>query len=306
MAGDGSVASALGLAPIHWPSFWDHSATIAEWVVEPIVAAGRGTAIYSLAKTGKSLLTIDVVASAVTGRPILGQPAKPPIRVVYLDLEMTEDDLRERLENLGYGSGDDLEGLAYYQLPNLPALDGDLGGETLLEIASAHRADVVVIDTMARAVSGKENDADTYRAFYRNTGQRLKAAGIAALRLDHMGKEAERGQRGSSSKADDVDVVWRLTAVSNKRLTLTRTHSRVPWVPFEVAIDRFDEPNLRHSLAPVNSWAAGTAEVATQLDDLEVPLDASVRTAMTALKEAGRGRNTALVTQALKYRRARP
>jgi hypothetical protein len=300
------IAETLGLAPIDWPTFWSRPPSIAEYVIEPTVPKGRAVAVYSKPKGSKSLLFLDATAAAVTGRSIFGQPARPAIRVVYLDMEMTEDDLRERLEDLGYGPADDLSGLAYYQLPSMPPLDSVLGGEVLLEAALNHQTDLVVLDTMARAVSGDENSADTYRAFYRNTGQRLKAAGVALLRLDHQGKEAERGQRGSSSKADDVDVVWHLTTVSSKRLILKRTHTRVPWVPAEVSIDRYEEPHLRHVLAPVDSWPAGTAEVAAALDDLKVPLDAPVRSAMSALKESGRGRSTALVTHALKYRRIQP
>ena len=36
----------------------------------------------------------------------------------------------------------------------------------------------------------------------------LKEAGIALLRIDHAGKDLTRGQRGTSAKRDDVEVVW--------------------------------------------------------------------------------------------------
>ncbi len=299
-----SAAALYGLEPIDWSTFWNRPLSVAEWAIEPLVPKGRQVAIYSPAKGSKSLLTLDGIAAAVTGRSIYGQDPNPPIRVLYVDLEMTQDDLRERLEDLGYGPNDDLSGLAYYQLPSMPALDGPLGGEALLEIVSDHRAELVVVDTMARAVSGKENDADTYRAFYRFTGQRLKANGVGLLRLDHMGKDAALGQRGSSSKADDVDVVFRLSTVGN-RLTLTRTHSRVPWVAGEVNFDRQEEP-LRHVLAAENSWPAGTAEFARLLDGLNVPLDSTVVSALAVLKAAGHGRRKMLVLQALRFRRTRP
>ena len=290
--------------PIDWGEFWATEATDPEYVIEPLFARGRQTAIFSMAKTGKSLLVLDVVAAAVTGRSVLGQSPSPPVRVVYLDLEMTEADLRERLVDLGYGPDDDLSGLAYFQLPSLPPLDTDLGGLVLAELVQAHRADLVVIDTMARVVSGDENSADTYRAFYRHTGMRLKAMGVALGRLDHMGKDGAAGQRGSSAKTDDLDTIYKLTATDLSTLRLERTHTRVPWMAHEVNIVRREDPILRHVVV-AEAWPAGTADVAALLDELDVALDATAATAMTALKGSGNGRRRTLVLAALKYRRNR-
>jgi RecA-family ATPase len=302
MSGPDDGRADWGVAALDWRRFWASETTAEDYVIEPLIAAGRQTAIYSVAKAGKSLLALDVVAAAATGRSILGQPAKPPIRIVYIDLEMTEDDLRERLGDLGYGSDDDLSNIAYYQLPSLPPLDTDLGGDILTGIAEAHRADVVFIDTMARAVRGEENSADTYRNFYRHTGLRLKALRIALARLDHMGKDGNQGQRGSSAKDDDLDVVFKLVAADSTHLTLTRTRTRVPWIPAEISIVRQEEPRLRHVLSS-DSWPAGTHEVAMQLDELGVPLDAQTMIAVRALKDSGNGKRKALVIAALKFRR---
>jgi len=294
----------LGMVPIDWAAFWCEELPPEDYVLEPLVAAGRQTAIYSVAKSGKSLLALDMAAAAACGRSILGQPAQEPVEVMYVDLEMTMADLRERLSDLGYGPDDDLSLLHYYQLPTMPPLDSELGGELLVSIALVHGAKVVVIDTMARAVSGAENDSDTYRSFYAHTGRRLKAAGIALLRLDHMGKDPTQGQRGSSAKVDDVDVVFRMS-VDGNRITLHRTHSRIPWVPQEVVIERHEDPVLRH-VWDADSVPAGTHEVALLLDDLEVPVDSQTMTAVRTLKAAGKGRRKALVIAAQKYRRTRP
>lgn len=292
------------LTPISWPDFWQTDGVGEDWLIEPIVARGRQTAIYSAAKTGKSLLALDIAAAAATGRSVLGHAPGDPLNVVYVDMEMTEADLRERLSDLGYGPDDDLSRLSYYQLPDLPGLDRDLGGEILVGTALANGASIVVIDTMARAVQGEENNADTYRAFYWHTGRRLKAAGISLLRLDHQGKDANLGQRGSSAKVDDVDVVFKLTALDAKTLKLTRTHSRVPWVPYEVTIVREAEP--LHHVWTDDAVPAGTFDAITALDELEVPLDATAEAALAALRRADRGVRKAIVLAALKARRRPP
>jgi hypothetical protein len=296
-------ALARDLAPIDWPAFWAEESPDEEWVVEQIVPAGRQVAIFSPAKAGKSLLAVDLAAATATGRSVLGRPAGPPRSVIYLDLEMTPTDLRERLSDLGYGPDDDLSKLAYYQLPSLPALDTDRGGQVLEALARRHAAELAVIDTMARAVDGAEDDADTYRAFYTHTGVRLKRMGVALLRLDHAGKDIGKGQRGSSGKADDVDVVFRLGIVEGC-VVLTRTHSRIPWVPAEVTLRRELEPNLRHVLTD-GGWPAGVADVARLLDQLGIPLDATTAGAVRTLKLAEKPRRRQLVGAALRFRRER-
>jgi hypothetical protein len=301
---ENTTAAAKWMVPIDWAEFWAAEPLAEDWLLEPIVASGRQTATYSTAKTGKSLLALDACAARATGRSVLGYPPKPPIDILYVDLEMTEADLRERLDALGYGPSDDLSHLHYYQLPPLPPLDGEFGGEVLTSIAIEGCIDLVVIDTMARAVSGGENDADTMRAFYRCTGRVLKAAGIALWRLDHQGKDAAQGQRGSSAKVDDVDIVFKLTRLDARTLKLTRTHSRVPWVPAEVTIVQEEEPILRHIVSD-DAVPAGTHDAAMALDELDVALDATAAAAMTALKRADRGARKTIVLAALKYRRAR-
>ena len=141
-----------------------------------------------------------------TGRGLTG-PVEP-IEVLYLDYEMTIRDVVERLEDMGYDDPDALGRLHYASLPSLDPLDSETGGRAIVDMAQHLKVKLVVVDTFSRAVRGEENEADTVRNWYRWTGQLLKAAGIAFLRIDHAGKDAKLGQRGTSAKNDDVDVVW--------------------------------------------------------------------------------------------------
>ena len=68
----------LPLAPwvIDWQEFWlqDHKAE--DWLCEPFLPRGRAIALYAGAKTGKSLLVLEMCAAIATGRPIF-QPRRP-------------------------------------------------------------------------------------------------------------------------------------------------------------------------------------------------------------------------------------
>lgn len=286
---------------INWDTFWSTDHTTEDWLAWPLLAVGRQTALYAPAKTGKSLVTLAVIAALAAGHPILGRPAQPPRNVLYLDLEMTPADLHERLDGLGYGPHTDLSYLHYASLPTIPPLNTVEGAAILLELAETVGAEAVVIDTTSRAIDGDENDSAPYRDFARHTGLALKAAGIAALRTDHAGKDKDRGQRGSSAKNDDVDIVMRLDPADGG-WALTRTHSRIGWVPERVDISRtVDRNGIMALTAPETSamWPAGTKQLAEQMDALGVPVDATRDKA----RQAGVKARSGLINAALKYRR---
>ena len=99
---DGDGIHALDLDKVITAEFDD-----TQWLIEPVVPANRAAALYAAGKTGKSLLILDLVAAAASGRNILGGvPLEAPIRILYVDQEMTQPDLQERLHSLGYEQPD--------------------------------------------------------------------------------------------------------------------------------------------------------------------------------------------------------
>ena len=190
---------------------------------------------------------------------------------------MTEADLEERLEELGYGPTTDLSHLHYALLPSFAPLDTPQGAQQILELAEIVDAAAVIIDTFGRAVQGDENEADVVRAFYRLVGRPLKMAGRAWLRTDHAGKKLDAGQRGSSAKHDDVDVVWQIHRTDNGT-ELTRTHSRMSWVPQRVRLTRQTDGITTTWIATEGrGYAPGTADLIVTLDELEIPYNLSRR-----------------------------
>lgn len=290
-------------ALIVWPDFWATEHHDEEWLCEPIIPIRRAIAIFSPAGGGKSLLTLDLAVRLATGQRTLDRPAGEPLSVVYLDLEMTEDDLKSRLLDMGYGPETDLSNLHYYMLPTLPPLDTPAGGVRVRLIAERHKADLVIIDTTSRVLSGPENDADTLRAFYQHTGLPLKADGRTVIRLDHAGKDPEKGQRGTSAKNDDVDLVWQLV-VRDDGVQLKATKRRQSWVPESVDLVRTEEP-MRHEMAQQWTVPVGTSECVNDLDSLDAPLDISRRKAQELLRQHGRSRRNDVVAAAVKQRRNR-
>lgn len=277
---------------IDWVAFWARDRTTADWLYEPILARGRSHAIFARHKVGKSRIALWLAAQLATG--------DEAVPILYLDYEMTEDDLYERLEDMGYGPHSDLDRLGYALLPSLPNLDTAEGGVKLLELVEAFDARVVIIDTMSRAVGGGENDSDTFRSFYEHTGLELKRRGVTYARLDHAGKDPTAGQRGSSAKGDDVDVVWEVTGFDGG-LRLRRHAVRMGWVPAEVKLFESDT-GFR---IEAERWPDGTADLAQRMFLLGVDFDGSISAAQDKLRVAGEPKRRSLVAAAVKYQRAR-
>ena len=296
-----------GIRLIDWKLFWMQDRPATDWLAAPVVPRGCSVALFAKGGTGKSLFVLWLVAAMATGRAIFGA-RRPPANVLYLDYEMTEEDLLGRLESMGYGPDDDLSHLHYAVLPEVAPLDGEEGGEVVAMMADLVAADVVIIDTFGRAVHGDENEANTVRAWYRWTGQRLKVDGRAFIRIDHAGKDLERGQRGTSAKNDDVDVVWQMVELDAGRFRLTAVKRRLESIPHTVELDKVVDPDdgLTYRLVSGGiGYPAGTATVVDDLDRLGVTLDATRRDASKSLHDAGRGARTQVVSAALRFRRER-
>lgn len=279
---------------IDWSDFWTKDRDDADWVVQDVLARGRGHSIFAKHGTGKSLFTLWAAMEAVKQGNV----------VVYADYEMTEIDLFERLSDMGYGEETDLTNLRYLMLPDLPPLDtaagADAFGSVLDDVAfafpDAHM--VVIFDTIGRAVEGAENDNDTIMGFFRHTGMDLKRRGATWLRLDHAGWEGSHA-RGASSKGDDVDIVWKLVATEDG-IELKAEKRRMGWVQDQVSFRKLQEPHL-HFLQASTGWPSGTHEVAALLRDLGLDESVSTRAAMKALKDAGTGRRAQVVRSAIRF-----
>lgn len=288
---------------VDWEQFWANDTEQEEWLAFPLIPKGRSIALFAPAKAGKSTIVLSVVAALATGGDILGFGTCDPAKVLYLDYEMTPSDLMERLTDLGYGPHTDLSNLYYALLPTLAPLDTIMGSSAVVRLAERYGVDLVVVDTFGRAVEGEEDRADTVRAFYRHTGLALKARGIAVLRTDHAGKDVERGQRGTSAKADDVDIVFALKR-TDTGVHIKRTHSRISFGPSEIVIDRDERDGVvTYASRTGEQFPAGTQEVIDLLVSLGIDQTESMRRAQQALRDAGHKYRNELIRSAQKARR---
>lgn len=292
---------------LDWRELWDSEDEEEEWIVEPILPARRLVALFSAPKVGKSLLMLEIAVAVAQGTSVLGVTPERPHRVLYVDFENDpRGDVRERLRAMR-AAPDDLDNLCYLSYPTLAKLDTAAGAAELMAIVAEYRCEVVVIDTISRAVGGEENENDTWLAFYRHTGLAMKQAGVTCIRLDHTGKDHEKGMRGGSAKYGDVDAVWKLSKVTEETYRLDCTDHRMKVTETCIIVRRRTLP-LRHEVAGEGraaAYADKVAEIIAFLDDADAPRDIGRDGARALLRAAGASARTDNISEAIRQRKLR-
>lgn len=225
--------------PLNWSEVWTREYPPITWVenMEGLVIAERATNLYGTAGTGKSELALHRAVEA----------ARAGVRVLWLDREMTEVDVKERLNDMGFNP-DDLDNLIYMLYPELPLLDSEDGGRALVEMANVHDADVIVLDSLSKFLGGDEQDSGTHTKFWVWTLIPLRQARRAILLIDHAGKDISRGARGTSAKMDNVDLYMEITRNQNGAY-LTTKKQRHSWVRGMYSYRRYREPHISYDLS---------------------------------------------------------
>ena len=287
---------------VDWAALFSKDHKSEDWLVEPVLAKQRGHALVAGPKVGKSLLMMNLAMKAALGRNPYTDEEIPPVRVLYLDYEQTEADLSERFTDMGCTAADvDLlqRNFHYALLPAVGPLDTERGADQFFAAIAGLDLDLVVIDTLSRAVEGNENDSSTVQAMYRLVCSELKRHGVAYVRLDHLGHDKSKDARGSSAKNDDVDIVWKLER-ANAGYKLKATHRRVGWCPEYVNLT--ERSDVIGWTVERFGYPEGVKEVADTPDRLGVSIDVTVTAAMSALSaELGKGRRKNVVSAAVKY-----
>ncbi|WP_158230547.1 AAA family ATPase [Mycobacterium sp. shizuoka-1] len=244
------------------------------WLLPDVLARDSYVSLSAAPGTGKSVLTRAIAVAASLGRSAFDPTYETEsAKVIYLDAENGQDWWRSGLDSMGAPL--DLPNLSVLCYPDVGGLDTAKGAREFLALIQSVAAgmddqvDLVVLDTVSRFIDGGENDADTWSQFYRLAIQPLRDQQVAVLRLDHLGKDADRGPRGSSHKLSDVDADFRMTAAraGSDDLTLTLGKRRRQHFAQVLSVRRLDDP-LRHELGSgAASFIVRTADgIATVLD----------------------------------------
>jgi DNA-binding transcriptional ArsR family regulator/phage tail protein X len=156
---EAEIADETPLFRLLTPAELDESRDV-PYLIEDLIAPGDLVIIWGDAKAGKTFVTLDLLASMALGKPFIGKPTNRPVKVVYATAEGRRG-IKHRIRGLTKQHGVTLEELndrlrICLDLPNLHTGEGV---EAFFAECRAFGADVVVLDTFARASLGMDENA---------------------------------------------------------------------------------------------------------------------------------------------------
>lgn len=204
-------------------ALWDDHLPLPECILGTWLHQRHLSMVYAPAGCGKSLFAMSLAIAIAGGGSLFGWKAEKPRRVLLVDGEMDQIDLKTRSLDLLAAVPDadrELVGrnlmlLAYHdQLPGtrFPDLAGDYDRHVVLSFAETAEAELVILDNFSTlATIDDENAASSFDPFL-DLMRQLKLAGRAAMLVHHARKNSkgESAYRGTSKMAVIFNTIIRL------------------------------------------------------------------------------------------------
>lgn len=182
-----------------------------EIFLDPIIPEQGLAMLVAKRGVGKTHVALGIAFAIATGGTFLKWKAPKPRSVLYIDGEMAQKSMQDRLKQLICMSDNEYDGdLDLFQLltpdhqpSGIPDLSTKLGRNAIDHFVQ--KAEFIVLDNISCLFrSGGENDAEEWQeaqewALY------LRRIGKSILFVHHMGKNGS--QRGTSKREDILDTV---------------------------------------------------------------------------------------------------
>lgn len=207
--------------PVFLPLFsMEEASRPTRWVIRNYLERSATGAIYGPSGALKSFVALEMAICVATGRPYRGNPVRRG-SVLYLAAEgqrglskrilawekkngaLTEAE-HGRLLRLNVHDEDGRVNLFGSFVPNLREAIEEHGNRIIL----------VVIDTLAKSLGGKEETNEVFSEAIDNLEANLcRPLGVTVLLVHHSGKDPTKGMRGGSSIGGGVDFAFEIVAV---------------------------------------------------------------------------------------------
>lgn len=236
--------------------------------------------VYGESGSGKTFFTLDLALHIATGQEWFGLKVTPG-RVVYVAAEAGAS-IRNRVAAFGMKrcpEADRVDFAAVISPVNLCDLKrGDV--ERLIEAVG--KTDVVVIDTVSRAMAGgNENAPEGMGAFVTAMDQIRERLGCTIIAVHHVGKDRSRGGRGHSSLHcavdTEIEVVKKETA-NVATVTKQRDNPGGRQLAFrldvvELGTDQDGDPVTTCLVEPMPEWSPPTTKATEPTGHAKIALD---------------------------------
>jgi len=170
------------------------------FIVNDFLPASGVAMLAAPPKARKSWAVMQLAHAVATGTPWLGFEIPQPRKVLYVQAELPNWMVAERIVQM-YGS-DPLDNVAFFYVPAANLLeDDDLQG--LLDAVQSYEAELVIIDPVANFWQGDENSSTSVNQFFDQIAK-IQALNCAVVMVHHTRKTEQnerlnpQHQRGSN------------------------------------------------------------------------------------------------------------
>lgn len=185
------------------------------WLLKDLIPAKSLVLAVGAFDSYKSFLALDIGLTLASGIAGWDCDAREPACVLYAPSEGMHEIARRRKPAWKLARGIEDHNIPFYMVEDVPWLkfENDLrdfiGGVTERKIVPK----LVIVDTVASAMLGlDENNAHDIGLFVQAAKSIKQAFGCTVLAVHHLGKDKERGSRGSSALPAGFDTVLSIEA----------------------------------------------------------------------------------------------
>jgi AAA domain/Bifunctional DNA primase/polymerase, N-terminal len=208
------------------------------WLIKTLIPAQGAGLLSGQWGTAKTFVALDLAGAVMTKGLFAGREIDRQGGVLFIAAEGAGE-VSIRLEAMasGYQTADTTK-LPFAWIEETPDIKNDVSYRKLIEIAVRVRDQIkekfsldlvlIIVDTMSAAANWKDhNDAAEGQLVMNRLNELGRATGAFVLAVDHFGKDASTGTRGTSAKEASADVVLATLADRDLNGQLSKTRLAV-------------------------------------------------------------------------------
>ena len=215
-------------------------------IVEGLMNAEELHLFSAAAKSGKTMLQINLAIAVAGGTPFLGKFKTHKGKVLIIQTEVSEGNFQKRVRKI---VGDDYKEIQDSILisNNRPKIDTKEGLMLLDQIIKEHNPLLVILDPLYTLHTSNEDSSSEIAPVLTNLREVIIKNKTSCLLIHHQGKgggtSANVGHRhrGSSSLADVPDANWSLNKTSDPKVSTLSLELRNEESPFPMKIIMGDD-----------------------------------------------------------------
>ena len=216
-----------------------------EWILEGLIHTGSFTVVTGAPKSGKSAIMTSMAFLLALEQPLIHGHKAASQRVIYLVLEGAQD-ARGHIQGMKQRYGTTANFRCWTHPVNLIDLSGRDAGDLISDILE-HKITLVVLDTVARATpGGEENTSAMMGALVLTIDRIIRETGAAVVAILHDRKaghgtsdlESADSLRGHGSFRAAADTIVRVardrSGVRTVKVIESRSMEAGQWAAFRI------------------------------------------------------------------------